>query len=266
MLAVGFTLVFGVARMINLAHGAFFGIGAYTVYALTKLCGWPLLVSVITAVLAVGLFGAALEYFLIRPVREISLLGVLVVTLAISLLFQQAVYLTVGSEPRNVPAFVEGVVHIFGVSIGAQRIIVLCVAVVVIAVLWVAIQRTKFGSAILAVAQDSVAARYMGIASGQIYTVVMAISAALAALAGAITAPFLSVQPTMDLLPMVKAFSIVIIGGLGSVPGSILASLLLGYSETIVAYLISSEWTDLVSLTAVLLTLIVRPAGLFGKN
>ena len=127
------------------------------------------------------------------------------------------------------------------------------------------IQRTRLGSAILAVSQDPNAAQYMGINTNRVFTIVMAISAALAATAGVMVAPFLTVQPGMGLVPMIKAFSIVILGGLGSIPGSLLAAVVLGYSETLVGYLISSSYTELVSLVAILLALILRPAGLFGK-
>ena len=106
----------------------------------------------------------------------------------------------------------------------------------------------------------------MGIPANRMYSLVMGLSAAIAATAGVLTAPFLTVQPTMDLLPMVKAFAIVIVGGLGSIPGSIMAALLLGYTETIVAYSPWSSWSETVSLIAVLLTLILRPAGLLGKR
>ena len=117
----------------------------------------------------------------------------------------------------------------------------------VLCLLWLFIQRTRLGAAILAVSQDPEAAQYMGIPTNRIFSIVMAISAGTAALAGVLVSPFLTVQPGMGLLPMVKAFAIVIVGGLGSIPGSILAALLLGYSETIVAYLISTSWTELVS-------------------
>ena len=120
-----------------------------------------------------------------------------------------------------------------------------------IGALWLFIQHTRYGSAILAVSQDPEAAQYMGIPSDRIFSIVMAISAALAATAGVLAGPFLTVQPTMWLLPIVKAFAIVIVGGLGSIPGSILAALMLGYAETIVGYLISTSWTEIVSVVAV---------------
>ncbi len=265
MLAVGFTLIFGVARVLNLAHGAFYGLGAYAAYVLTARLGWPILPAAIVAVLFVAAFGVAVERVLIRPLRN-SALAVLMITIAVGLLFEQAMYLLFGSEARNVPAFSNATWSYAGLDVSGQRLLTLGFGAAVIGLLWLFINRTRLGAAILALSQDREGALYVGIPADRIYAVVMAISAAIAASAGVLTAPFLTVQPTMDLLPMIKAFSIVIVGGLGSIPGSILAALLLGYSETIVAYAISPAWTEIVSLVAVLLTLILRPAGLLGKR
>ncbi|MGC8524449.1 MAG: branched-chain amino acid ABC transporter permease [Acidibrevibacterium sp.] len=265
MLAVGFTLIFGVARVLNLAHGAFYGLGAYAAYVLTARLGWPLLPAALVAVLFVAAFGVAVERVLIRPLRG-SALAVLMITIAVGLLFEQAMYLLFGSEARNVPAFSNATWSYAGLDVSGQRLLTLGAGAAIIALLWLFINGTRLGAAILALSQDREGALYVGIPADRIYAVVMAISAAIAAAAGVLTAPFLTVQPTMDLLPMIKAFSIVIVGGLGSIPGSILAALLLGYSETIVAYAFSPAWTEIVSLVAVLLTLILRPAGLLGKR
>jgi branched-chain amino acid transport system permease protein len=265
MLAVGFTLIFGVARVLNLAHGSFYALGAYGTYVLTSIVGLPLWIAALLAIAAVSLFGVIVEKVLIRPLRY-SQLGVLMITLAVSLVVEQALFLIFGSEYRNVPAFIDTKVSIGGVDVAGQRLLTLVVAVVAIGALYLFIQRTRLGSAILAISQDAEAAKYMGIPSDRIFSVVMAISAALAALAGVLAGPFLSVQPSMHLLPIVKAFAIVIVGGLGSIPGSILAALMLGYAETLVAYLISTSWTEIVSVLATLLTLVLRPAGIFGKR
>ncbi len=265
MLAVGFTLIFGVARVLNLAHGSFYALGAYGTYVLTSIVGLPLWLAALLAIAAVSLFGVIVEKVLIRPLRY-SQLGVLMITLAVSLVVEQALFLIFGSEYRNVPAFIDTKVSIGGVDVAGQRLLTLVVAVVAIGALYLFIQRTRLGSAILAISQDAEAAKYMGIPSDRIFSLVMAISASLAALAGVLAGPFLSVQPSMHLLPIVKAFAIVIVGGLGSIPGSILAALMLGYAETLVAYLISTSWTEIVSVLATLLTLVLRPAGIFGKR
>lgn len=265
MLAVGFTLIFGVARVLNLAHGSFYALGAYGTYVATAILGWPLLPAALMSIALVALFGVVIEKIFIRPLRH-SQLGVLMITLAISLVIEQALFLIFGSEYRNVPAFIQSKVAIGGIDIAGQRLLTVAVAVVAIGTLYLFIQRTRLGSAILAISQDAEAAKYMGIPSDRIFSLVMAISAALAALAGVLAGPFLSVQPTMHLLPIMKAFAIVIVGGLGSIPGSIVAAMMLGYAETIVAYTISSSWTEIVSVLATLLMLVFRPAGIFGKR
>lgn len=265
ILAVGFTLVFGVARTLNLAHGAFYSLGAYATYFLTTRANMPLVVAAPIAVLFVAGFGACLEWTLIRPLRH-SGLAVLMITLATSLVVEQLLFLGFGSEYRNVPAFVTSNVTVGGVSVSGQRLFTLAVSCLLLSMLWLLVHRTRFGLAILALSGDSEAAQYVGIPSDRIFVRVMALSAALAAIAGVLTGPFLTVQPGMGLLPMVKAFSVVIVGGLGSIRGGILAAMMLGYAETFIAYGISASWSELVSLVAVFLTLIFRPSGLFGHR
>ena len=265
MLAVGFTLIFGVARILNLAHGSFYALGAYGAYALTSVFHLPLWLAAILTVAGVALFGVAVERIFIRPMRA-SQLAVLMITLAVALVVEQMLFLVFGSEYRNVPAFIDTKFTIGGVDVAGQRVLAFIVSGLAIGGLYLFIQTTRLGSAILAISQDPEAAQYMGIPSDRIFSVVMALSAALAALAGIMAGPFLSVNPSMHLLPIVKAFAIVVVGGLGSIPGSILAAFMLGYAETLVAYLGSSSWTEIVSVLATLLMLVLRPAGIFGRR
>ena len=265
MLALGFTLVFGVARTLNLAHGSFYALGAYLAYVFTAEARLPLVIAAALSVALTAAFGAATEVLVIRPQRR-SQLAVMVVTLGLGLIVEQVLMVTFGSEVRNVPAFVEAKLTIGSADVAGQRLLTLIVCAAILLLLWIVVSRTRAGAAVLAVSQDTLAARYMGIAVDRLYVGVVALSAALAATAGILAGPFLSVQPGMGLLAMVKAFAIVIVGGLGSAPGSILAAIVLGYSETIVAYVGSSAWTEVVSLAAVLATLVLRPAGLRGKR
>jgi branched-chain amino acid transport system permease protein len=265
LLAVGFTLVFGVARILNLAHGSFYALGAYGVYTLTANLHLPLWLAAVVSVLCVGVLGMLIERILVRPLRR-SMLAVLLITLAVALMVEQILLLTFGSEARNVPSLVDATYQLFGVDISGQRLLALGGGVVVLAGLWAFLQFTRLGTAILAVSQDAEAAQYMGIPSDRMYSIVMGVSAAIAAIAGVLVAPFQSVIPSMGLLPLVKAFAIVIVGGLGSIAGSILGALLLGYSETIIAFEISIEWSQIVSVAAVLIALVLRPAGFFGKR
>ena len=196
MLAVGFTLIFGVARILNLAHGSFYALGAYGAYYFTAQFKLPLFPAALLAIALVALFGILVEKVLVRPMRR-SQLAVLMITLAVALVVEQALFLTFGSEYRNVPEFVSTKFNIGGVDVGGQRLLALGVSVIVIALLWIFIQRTRLGSAILAISQDPEAANYMGIPSDRIFSIVMGLSAALAATAGVLAGPFLTVQPTM---------------------------------------------------------------------
>lgn len=265
MLAVGFTLVFGVARILNLAHGAFYMLGAYFTYLFATLLGLPLALAALAAIAATAGLGWAVERWLIRPQRDSSM-AVMMVTMAFLLVAEQVLLVTFGSEVVNVPAFADAKFSLGGADIGGQQLLTLATAVAALAVLWLLIQRTRAGAAILALSQDPLAAQYMGIPIDRVYGRVVALSAGLAALAGVMAGPFLSTSPHMAMPALTKAFAIVIVGGLGSLPGSILAAILLGYAETAVAYLVSSSWTEVVSLAAVLLTLLLRPAGLRGKR
>ena len=194
------------------------------------------------------------------------MLAVLLITLAVALMVEQVLLLIFGSEARNVPSMIDVTYHFATVDISGQRLLALGGGIVVLICLWLFLQYTRIGSAILAIAQDAEAAQYMGIATDRMYSIVMGVSAAMAAIAGVLVAPFQTVIPGMGLLPLVKSFAIVVVGGLGSIAGSIIGALLLGFSETIIAFKISIEWSQIVSVAAVLIILVIRPAGFFGKR
>src|SRR4051812_48051301 len=196
MLAVGFTLIFGVARVLNLAHGSFYALGAYGAYVLTSQLKLPLLPAALLSVALVAVFGVVIERVFIRPMRK-SPLAVLMITLAVALVVEQALFLTFGSEYRNVPAFIDAKFTIGGVNIAGARLLALAVGALVIGALWLFIQHTRYGSAILAISQDPEAAQDMGIPSDRIFSGVMGISAALAATAGILPRPLPPPQPAV---------------------------------------------------------------------
>ncbi len=265
MLALGFTLIFGVARVVNLAHGAFYAIGVYVAYALVVTAHFPLLFGAGAAVLIVALVGTGIDRLLIQPVRR-STFAVLIITIVFALFTQEVIYAFYGYTSRNIPSFTTQTLTVAGVTVAGQRAVALVVAVAAIVGVWILVYRTRFGSALLAVAADREAAVYLGIDADAISRTVMALSAALAAAAGVLVAPVLVVSPQMWVAPLVKSFAIVILGGLGSIPGSLLASVLLGYSETAIARFASSAFSEMVPLVVILFTLLLRPSGLLGRR
>jgi len=225
----------------------------------------PLLFGAVAAVFAVGAIGVGMDRVFIRPLRR-SILAVLIVTVVFALFTEQIIYAAYGYTSRNIPSFTDQTATVLGVNVAGQRGVAFLVAAVVLVAVWGLVYRTRFGNAILAVAQDREAAAYMGIDANGVFAAVMGLSAALAATAGVLMAPILVVSPNMWILPLIKSFAIVILGGLGSVPGSLLASVLLGYSETAVSYFISGAFSELVPLVLILGVLLARPAGLFGRQ
>src|SRR5262249_40533293 len=158
MLAVGFTLIFGVARILNLAHGAFYALGAYIVYSLTTNLHVPLPLAALIAILALALFGVGMERVLVRALRPSSL-AVVMITLSVSLMVEQVLLLIFGSEARNVPSMVSATLHLGAVDIGGQRLLALAGGIVILGGLWLFMQHTRLGSAILATSQDAEAAQ-----------------------------------------------------------------------------------------------------------
>jgi branched-chain amino acid transport system permease protein len=265
MLALGFTLIFGVGRVVNLAHGSFYAMGVYIAYTLVVVLGLPLLVGTMAAVLAVAGIGLAMDRVLIRPLRH-SVLAVLIITVVFALFAEQVIFAFYGYTSRNIPSFTTNTLTVLGVTVAGQRAIAFAASVIALSLVWLLVYRTRFGSAILAVSQDREAATYLGIDVDHVSRTVMVLSAALAAMAGVLVAPVLVVSPQMWVLPLIKSFAVVILGGLGSIPGSLLASVLLGYSETAVSRFVSSTLTELIPLVLILVTLLVRPSGLLGRR
>ena len=263
MLAVGLTLIIGLARVFNMAHGAYYMLGAYAFFTLSVTVGVPLPVAFVLSLVPAVLVALLGERICLRPLKG-SAESTVFITLILALLLEEIVNMAYGPAPLSTPALINGRIILAGVSVPAQRMLTVVAAVLTILCLQLFISKTKIGGAILSVSQDPEAASLMGINSTRIIMIVHGLAGSLAALAGILVAPFLSSTPTMWILPLIKAFTIVILGGLGSVGGSILAALILGYSETSVAFLISPRVSELVTLVILFLVIIFRPSGLMG--
>ncbi len=265
LIAVGFTLIFGVAGIVNLAHGAFYMLGAYLAYTFMTLLNINVPFSALMAVVGTAAVGMLIDRYAIRYMRETHVY-VLIITLAFALFFQELMYAIYGPYGKAVKSFVTGDMVLGGVHVSYQKLMTFFVSGILVTLLWFFIRKTKTGKSVAAVAQNREAAVLMGIQPERIYVIAMGISAALAATAGVFIAPILEAVPTMWAFPLFKAFAIVIIGGLGSIEGAIIAGMLLGYSETSVSVLISANYPDMVYLVAIILVLVLRPRGLMGKR
>lgn len=265
LISVGFTLIFGVAGVINLAHGAFYMLGAYLGYTFMSLLGIHVVLSAAMAIVGTALAGAVVERLFIKPMRQ-NHAYVLLITLALALLLQEIMYVFFGPHGKAVQDFLTGELLLANVRVTYQKLLTMVVSWISVAGLWVFIRTTRTGKSISAVAQNLDAAVLVGIQPEKVYLLTMGISAGLAGTAGVLIAPILEAVPGMWAFPLFKAFAVVIIGGLGSVEGAILSAMLLGYAETLVSRLVSANYPDMVYLLAIILILVFRPRGLMGRR
>ncbi|MGC8811209.1 MAG: branched-chain amino acid ABC transporter permease [bacterium] len=268
LIAVGFVLVFSVGGILNLAHGTFYMLGAYFTFIFYSLVfhsaqGSVLIFSLILAVLAVTALACLIFHFLLRRKIE-SLVYTMVMTLALALFVSEIMSLIFGVSGTSVPSLIEGSISISGVKIIKHQLIFLPITAIILPLLWLFLKRTKIGQSIDAVSQNRIGSLLMGVDVEKATLVTSGLSAALAALAGGLVAPVSSVVPEMWLFPLIKAFAIAILGGMGSLPGSILASFLLGYAEVLTSFLIDEQLTEMVSLAVIVFVLIFKPAGILG--
>ncbi len=265
LIALGFSMVFGVARILNLAHGAFFMVASYLVYFFVSRWGLGLLPAALAAILFTALLAVVFYRLLIRPCRD-SLTRVLMVTLGLSMFLQQVMVLLFGPDAKYVPSAMEGGTFILGVRVTNQQILTVAVAAVLIALVALFLAKTNLGRIIRAVAQDRDMASMMGINSEYIFYFVMAFSAALAAAAGILVAPFLTVTPSMGQTPILVAFTIVVLGGLGNIPGTLIGAFIVAVIEMSTSYAISPQLKEAFTFLVMVLALILRPQGILGKG
>ena len=265
LLAIGFSLVFGVARIVNIAHTAFYMLAAYALHVLLVEVGVGIMLAGVLAVVLVTLLSIVCYRLVIEPVRQHEA-AVLIATIALALIFQEAMLRIFGGSYLGVPSAVEGVADIFGIRIPWQRLLILIVGAGVLAVTWFLLYRTKLGLAIRATANDLEVANLMGMDVHRVAMLTVAFSVALAAIAGVSVAPVFVVDPFMWLGPLVTVLSIVVLGGLGSIHGSVIGALAIGYVEAITVFALpqGAFLKGAVSLSIMVVVLLVRPEGLFG--
>jgi len=267
LLAVGFSLIFGVARIINLAHTAFYALGAYLMFTLSSSLGLNLILSIILSIVVVTIIGVFSYKVVINPVRQHET-TVFIVTIALAIIIQQVLLIAYGGHFRGVPSVITGYATIMGVKVLYQHLLTFGVVIIILLGTWVILMKTKLGVGIRATAQDREVANLMGINVARIGMITMAISVGLAAIAGALVAPLFVLTPSMWMHPLVMVLAVVVLGGLGSIKGSILGALILGFSETLVVFLAPSGafLKGSVALTIMLIVILVRPSGLFGVS
>jgi branched-chain amino acid transport system permease protein len=267
LMGIGLSLIFGILGVVNFAHGEFFMLGTYVMYFVSAALGLPFLAGVVAAALALFVIGVLVERGLLEPLRRRAgrdwLLDSFVLTIGLMVIVQNLALLGFGSRRRGITMMVEGNVVIGDVTITYERLAILALAVVIVGLLAAYIRFTATGKAIRATAQHPEAAQTLGIDIHRIYTVAFAIGAALAGAAGALLISIFPAFPTVGYQPVLKSFAVVILGGLGNIPGAIAGGFVLGIVEAYAIFFMSAGWQSVITPLIIILVLVFRPQGLF---
>ena len=268
MIALGYTMVYGIAKMLNFAHGDIIMIGGYTIFVIMSLSGNPV-IGLAAAILFCIVLGITIEKIAYKPLRGASPLAVLITAIGVSYLLQSTAQMIFGSAPKMVMIGESlGNVTIGGLKVPVYTVITLICSVVIMVALSLFVKYTKIGRAMIAVSEDKGAAQLMGINVNRIITITFAIGSALAAFAGffmLMKSPALS--NTLGAMPGIKAFTAAVIGGIGSIPGAMLGGVLMGVIEA-VSFKIPAiaPYTDAIEFLILIIILLVRPSGILGKK
>ena len=270
IIALGYTMVYGIAKMLNFAHGDVIMVGAYISFCVTNYLGLPAIVSVFIAMVVCTVLGILIEGLAYKPLRGTPNLAVLFTAIGVSYFLQNAAQLIWSSSPKNFTSIVTiQPISLFGgqlVITGEVLVTVLVSVLVMVALTWFT-GSTRTGKAMRAVSEDRDAAQLMGINVNRTISTTFAIGSALAAVAGVLlcsTVPTL--EPTTGSMPGIRAFTAAVLGGIGSIPGAMLGGILIGVIETFAKAYINTQFSDAVVFSVLIIILLVKPAGLLGKQ
>lgn len=268
LMASGLSLIWGTMKMLNFAHGEFYMLGGYFMFMLNVASGVNIVISVVMSIVLTFIVGVIMEKLVIRylmrqPGWDVSHL---IATFGISIFLQNFALSIWGERFKNIPYYLDGNLSLFGVNLSYHRLLILTVAVIAFIIFWAFLKYSRFGNALRATSQDREAATINGINTQRIYMVAIGISVALAAVAAIMLSPIYSVSPWMGQSPLIKALTVVVLGGLGSLTGAIIGGIGLGVLEAFGILMLSSEWQNVIAFVVLIVVLWIRPSGLFGAK
>ena len=270
IIALGYTMVYGIARMLNFAHGDIILVGGFTVFTIVTTMGGSPVVGILASVVVCTVLGVTIERVAYRPLRDASPLAVLITAIGVSYLLQNVALLIFGSNARQFTSVITvPALKLAGgkLSISSVTIVTILSCIVIMAALMTFINKTKMGQAMLAVSEDRGAATLMGINVNRTISVTFAIGSALAAVAGVLLcSAYPSLSPYTGSMPGIKAFVAAVFGGIGSIPGAFIGGILLGIIENLAKAYISSQLSDAIVFSVLIIVLLVRPTGILGKK
>ena len=270
IIALGYTMVYGIAKMLNFAHGDVIMVGAYICYCAMSYLGLPPLVGVVMAMVVCTILGIIIERLAYKPLRQAGSLAVLITAIGVSYFLQNAAQLIWKSDPKVFPTVVDlPALKLFGgeLIISSVSIVTVLACVVIMVALTLFTSKTKMGKAMRAVSEDKGAAQLMGINVNSTISVTFAIGSGLAAIAGVLLcSAYPTLMPTTGSMPGIKAFTAAVFGGIGSIPGALLGGVLLGIIEIFAKAYISTQFSDAIVFAVLIIVLLIKPTGLLGKK
>ena len=270
IIALGYTMVYGIAKMLNFAHGDVIMVGAFAAFTVISTMGGNPIVGILVAVVVCTVLGVVIERVAYRPLRGASPLAVLITAIGVSYLLQNVALLIFGSNSRQFTSVIDiPPLKLAGGQLSISRVTIVTIisSIVIMAVLTAFINKTKMGQAMLAVSEDRGAATLMGIDVNRTIAVTFAIGSALAAIAGVLLcSAYPSLTPYTGSMPGIKAFVAAVFGGIGSIPGAMIGGIILGIIENLSKAYISSQLADAIVFSVLIIVLLVRPTGILGKK
>lgn len=271
LIALGLTIVFSIMRVVNFAHGELYMLGGYVLYFFTMPLGWPPLVGLVLCMVVVGLVGFLIERALLRPVYTTRMDRpeeyAIILTFGLSLLLQNGALWGIGPYELTPASFWEGSKRLIGdLYLAGDRLFAAGMAAVLLVATLLLVYKTWLGQALMATSQSRVGASVVGINIIRMNRFAMGLAGMLAAAAGALIAPIFLVYPDVGAVPVVKSFVVIVLGGMGSIPGSIIGALLLGVVESLGSVYVAVSYRDVYAFLVLMVVLLIRPYGLFGQK
>ena len=268
IIALGYTMVYGIAKMLNFAHGDVIMIGGYMAFCSTSYLGWPVIPSVLFSIIVCTMLGIVIERLAYKPLRDASSLAVLITAIGVSYFLQNAALLIWSSNPKAFPNMVDLPNLVIGdIQISSVAIVTIIANIIIMIALTMFTTKTKLGKAMRAVSEDKGAAQLMGINVNATISMTFAIGSGLAAIAGVLLcSAYPTLMPTTGAMPGIKAFTAAVFGGIGSIPGAMLGGILLGIIEIFAKAYISTQLSDAIVFAVLIIVLRLKPTGLLGKQ
>lgn len=270
IIALGYTMVYGIAKMLNFAHGDVIMVGAYVAFFVVGKFNMPAIVAIFVSIIICTLLGVLIERLAYKPLREASSLSVLITAIGVSYFLQNAAQILWGTDTKIFPTLFDfGNISLFDgkLQISILTLVTILVCIIIMVVLTTFINKTKIGKAMRACSEDKSTAQLMGISVDTTISITFAIGSGLAAIASILLcSTYPAVNPTLGSMPGIKAFTAAVFGGIGSIPGAFVGGLLLGILETLAKAYISSQMSDAIVFLVLIVVLLIKPTGLLGKK